>query len=220
MISFNVAEKRLEKAIGDKAYRDERIVKPVSFVYSEFVRHVFKEHPLYYTKRKRRRARGLNARLLLDRPIKTTLKRRRMAAVFGYGEDETHYDAEFFPVTPEDRVLIHTTMFFNSGSLVDPEKPIPTLDQQIKKGVVGNPDENRQTYLRSPRMARSARGGCIMSSGEYATELEIDVETLLKYRTVFHDPEGLVCRGEYRKTFVVFGGIPSQAIVGFKIYED
>ncbi len=220
MISFNDVEKRLEKAIGDEAHRDERIVKPESFVYSKFVRHVFKEHPLYYTKRKQRRARGLNARLLLDRPIKLSPKMRRQATFFGYGEDETHYDAEFLPVTPEDRILIHTTAFFNNGSLTDPENPIPRLDKQIKRGVVGNSDPSRQTYLRSPKMTRSARGGCIMSSGEYITELEIDVETLLKYRTIFHDPEGLTCRGEYRKTFVVFGGIPSQAIIGFKMYDD
>ncbi|HLD56735.1 MAG TPA: hypothetical protein VJA47_00405 [archaeon] len=220
MVSFIVVEKRLKKYIGNRAYVDERIVKPGSFIYSEFVRNVFKEHPLYYTKRKQRRVRGLNARLMLDRPIKMTPKRRRLAAMFGYREDETHYDAEFFPVTPEDRILTHTTVFFNNGSLVDPEKPIPTLDQQVKSGVVGNPDENRQTYLRSPRMSRSARDCCILSSGEYTTELEIDVETLLKYRTIFHDPEGTVCRGEYRKTFVVFGGIPTQAIVGFKMYDD
>ncbi len=106
------------------------------------------------------------------------------------------------------------------ATTIDPETPIPDLDKQVERGVVGSPNCGMQTYLRSPRMAKSASGGCCMSNGAYPTVLEVDVKTLLKYRNVFHDPEGLFLPGEYRKTFVVFGGIPAQAIVGFKIYDD
>ena len=66
MISFETAERRLREVVGNKRYRDERVIKPESFYYSDFVRYVFKGSPVYCTRSKERKVRGLNGRLLLD----------------------------------------------------------------------------------------------------------------------------------------------------------
>jgi len=46
---------------------------------------------------------------------------------------------------------------------------------------------------------------------------EISTEKLLKNRSIFYDPEGFSTNGEFKRTFIVFGGIPAQAIKNAKI---
>ncbi len=117
MIESETAKRRLKRALSD-GYRDDKVIKPGSFIYSDFVKNVYAESPLGCTARVNRRVRRMGARLLLNRPIKTSLKQRRGLSISGYSGDEIHYDAEFFPIIPEDGTLIHTTMFLNNGTLM------------------------------------------------------------------------------------------------------
>jgi len=204
--------KALEEVLGNDKYRNKLIVKPSSFIYSQFT-----NRPWYYTKKREDIVHSMNARLL--DPL-----------TFDYGGspdveiEETHYDVAFFPVVPETLELMHTTVYSPNGLFVNSmhgRKRIPAMDKSIKRtGIFGSQDEKIATYLKDISLSEhtDCGGHCAPEEKAVIVDLYIEVQELLKWRNIFYDPETLVGgKEEFKKTFIVFGGIPNQAISGFKI---
>lgn len=92
-----------------------------------------------------------------------------------------------------------------------------SLQSLTQKGVWGDPSENRPTYLRlkdsntKPNLNPRRTG--------LPVTLNIDAMKLSKQRTVFIDPEPLfsnIPSDVLGESFVIFGGIPSEAITEIK----
>jgi hypothetical protein len=139
------------------------------------------------------------------------------------------YDAIFKNVVPSQRQLIHqTALLFNGESYSE------TI---IQNRTIGNPSaeifgrlkrvRGRPTYLKVEGTDDSDYlGGSSQVSVKRDANLskvwahwnfQISVPELLKTRTIFFDPEGTYTNFEYKKIYLLFGGIPIQAITGAKI---
>ncbi len=95
---------------------------------------------------------------------------------------------------------------------------LPSLKERIiDTGIIGVGSQNTATYLKSPDVPSDAPcGGYNLLS--LNLHLHVNVKKLFELRNIFYDPETLTSGPEeYKKTFVIFGGIPNQTIVRFKL---
>ncbi len=142
---------------------------------------------------------------------------------------EAGYDAIFKRVVPTQLELVHQSPIFGRGGdyasrfiqnrvIGDPEHEIYGRLRRVK----GNP-----TYLKQEGTdARGYLGGfteiVANNNGRIADavacwQFRISVPELLKSRTLFFDPECTYSSREYKKLYVVFGGIPFQAVTKAQI---
>jgi hypothetical protein len=126
------------------------------------------------------------------------------------------FDARFMPVVPSER-------FFYHEAGIPQEKNLESIRTYH---VWGNPLEKVPTYLKydSVNDSMGAGGGEVLRAFDdfstryvVAQRLTIDRDVLLKTRSVFWDPEGLIIPEEHDGTFIVFGGIPCQAITKYEV---
>ena len=217
----------LRNVIGNPEYIDRTIVKPESFILSKFT-----DQPYYFTKKREDLANSINAHLL--NPLPDYLQGQSDSE-----KDELHYDAEFFPVSPEEVMLIHTTSIAGMkeeiirnphGGTIRLEslgqyiwighgkaKVLKSLETRIKdSGIIGSNEKNVVTYLKTSDVPNTALCGGYRTS--FNLHLHIETKKLLESRNIFYDPENLTSGSEeFKKTFLVFGGIPNQSITNFKI---
>ena len=81
------------KVLGNPKYLDRTIVKPASFIFSQFT-----DKPFYFTKKRELMMYSINAKLLNPLPD-------HLQGQSDVERDELHYDAEFFPIQPKSDVL-------------------------------------------------------------------------------------------------------------------
>ena len=117
---------------------------------------------------------------------------------------------EFLPLVPNDKMLIHTTGFYFRKQALS--------DRIRDTNIIGNDGEYALTYLKSPDLADSG----IVGRGDFdiKIDLQIDTRILTQFRNIFSDWEGVAVAEECGSTFAVFGGIPAQSVVGFKLRPD
>ncbi len=217
----------LYSIVGNPLYIDRSIVKPSSFILSQFI-----YQPYYFTKKRENLANLINACLLNPLP-------EHLQGQSDFEKDELHYDIEFFPIYPEESVLVHTTSIagLQGETIQNPHrgtiklgplgqyiwighgriKILPSLETRIKEtGIIGSNEKNIPTYLKTLDVPESAICGGFKTS--FNLHLYLDTKKLLKSRNIFYDPETLTSgREEFRRTFLIFGGIPNQSITEFKL---
>ncbi len=217
----------LHNVIGNLQHIDRTIIKPDSFILSQFT-----DQPYYYTKKREGLANSIKAYLL--NPLPDYLQR-----LSDFEKDDLHYDAEFFPVSPDTAMLIHTTSIagMKGETIQNPHggtirlepmgqyiwvgygraKALPSLETRIKEtGLIGSDKKNMATYLKTLDVPETAP--CGGGRALFNLHLCIDTKKLLESRNIFYDPETLTSGDEeFRKTFFVFGGIPNQSVTDFKI---
>ena len=189
---------------------DPRVIKPESYLYSELM----KKHPV-------------ETELGLDADLNKFIQRYNGKIQYDGDLDDVVdlVDVRFKPITPEYDTLIHQNWFW-TGSLLD-----KNLSQIMANKVIGSKDEDCPTYLKETYSPcgddddlGSSGFGLSMDLQEmhnFALLFEIDVKELQKTRNIFYDPEGLSGAGfgkniEYLSTYIIFGGIPCQAIKSIK----
>lgn len=93
------------------------------------------------------------------------------------------------------------------------------LENLKRLGVFGNPDPESPTYLQTP-------GECIARNGNPSEEesitLFVDIQRLLRQRSLFIDPEtidGSAPEARMWNSYFVLGGIPARAITSFRTRE-
>lgn len=97
----------------------------------------------------------------------------------------------------------------------------------LEQSIFGNYHENEFTYLLkenyNPTQAGCCPSQCFLEKYHYknipAIYLTIDTKILSEFRHIYYDPEGAFLEKEFKKTFLVRGGIPFQAIKEFKLNE-
>ncbi len=124
-----------------------------------------------------------------------------------WGTDRDYFRAIFSPVVPNESFLIHGTgqrrkVLF--GNLLGDLRAI------LNTGTVGDLRESRPMYLRGVDLEVE---DCELNLGGGGYWLHVNVKELLKWRTLFYDPEGLFNQKEFGLTFITFGGIPLRAIM-------
>jgi hypothetical protein len=121
-----------------------------------------------------------------------------------WGIDGDYFDADFYPLNPLSFNLAHGTgpNKIIWGNFLGPIVNVHRL------GVVGNPDPNFPTYLLDPRIY--VPSNALLGGGGYL--IKINSEKLSQFRNLFCDPEGIFNEKEFGSTFIIFGGIPVQAI--------
>lgn len=94
----------------------------------------------------------------------------------------------------------------------------------IRNGVWGKPDNNSATYVQIPNIELTTTkcGPNIAFEDpehypEPAIRLHVDTQRLISMRTLFYDPEAVFIGEEFKKTFMVAGGIPFEAITDFDL---
>ena len=223
-INTSELEKMMSNAL--KEIKDERIVKPKRFKISEIdtngtLNGIF----IYGCEDIDERVESYNGKVLWSRPK------------FAEGE-AAGYDAVFKPITPEVTELVHQapiyyisgkgTSYVNMSNLFVSNRVIGDPKFRIKNrlgAVIGGP-----TYLKMEGTdERDFLGGGNefythedLTNGQFKPhfaywDFNISVQDLLKTRTVFYDPEGVDTTHEFKRTFMVFGGIPIQAIKNARI---
>lgn len=139
-----------------------------------------------------------------------------------YAEGEkSGYDATFRRIVPEHSVLVNQSpLFFPNGydrtEMLVQNQVIGPKDFKITNGLgSGHP-----SYLK----VEGTNGLNYLGSGNTLIEqqtnqecwaywlFDVSTKKLMDSRSVFFDPEGLGNKHEFRKTFLVLGGIPFQAI--------
>jgi len=139
-----------------------------------------------------------------------------------YAEGEkSGYDATFRRIVPEHSVLVNQSpLFFPNGydrtEMLVRNQVIGPKDFKITNGLgSGHP-----SYLK----VEGTNGINYLGGGNTLIEqqtnqeclaywlFDVSTKKLMDSRSVFFDPEGLGNKYEFRKTFLVLGGIPFQAI--------
>ena len=201
-----------------------RIVKPTSFYHRKLEARQHQDRVLTILNRSNEdKVKSLNGELtvlldILDVSFKEhlleALKYQGITSIDQLTANVAPYDAVFKPLAkraiPYD-TLLHSTFFFDC----DYREP-PALDHFLEtNGVFGNPDPNKPTYLKSERVLLENTLGCYNEERTVACPLHlvIDVNDLLKTRTIFYDPEGITRSAEFKETFLIFGGIPKSSII-------
>ena len=76
--------------------------------------------------------------------------------------------------------------------------------------------KNKPTYLKTSDVPDYAPCG-----GEFLSinlDIYVNVKKLRESRNIFYDPETLVSgKDEFKKTFLVFGGISNQSVTNLKV---
>lgn len=80
-------------------------------------------------------------------------------------------------------------------------------------GLFGSPDFGVPTYLQLPETKLVQSNISPRVSKTHPVYLYIDSERLLKKRSLYPDPEGIINENEFGKSFFVLGGIPARAIL-------
>lgn len=216
-IKFDSEELESRISVLTQNLRDERIVKPSQFKISDIDSQGNNNGVFVHSDEEVEKVEACNARILWG-----TTK---------YAEGEkAGYDAIFRRVIPSQLELVHQSkivsidrinfanIFIRNRVIGDPEFEIFGRLKRVR----GNP-----TYLKEEGTdERSYLGGAnevlAKINGEWVKQLaywqfHISVPELLKTRTIFFDPEGTYNFREYKKTYVVFGGIPIQAMTKAEI---
>lgn len=130
--------------------------------------------------------------------------------------------------------LIHNGKLWKSGwwdnNREDKTSIQKALLNLVQNGVFGDSDEKGFTYLlRGDFIPASLKGGgygtsnCFEEKPEArhgaAIRLIIDPRILARFRHVYYDPEGAFIKEDFKKTFLIRGGIPFQAIKEFKLND-
>ncbi|MBT4650925.1 hypothetical protein HOC13_00175 [Candidatus Woesearchaeota archaeon] len=189
---------------------DSRVIKPESYLYSELM----KKHPV-------------KPELGLDADLAKFIQRYNGEIQYDENcdEDVDLVDVRFKPITPRNDTLIHQNWFW-TGDVLD-----KNISQIMSNKVIGSNEEDCPTYLKETYLPCGDDDD--LGSCEYGVSMdlqvmhslsllfEIDVKELQKTRNIFYDPEGLSGAGfgkniEYLSTYIIFGGIPCQAIKSIK----
>lgn len=144
--------------------------------------------------------------------------------------EEAGYDAIFNPINPFQGELVHQAPIFSRyhgnvfGDIFLENKVIGDPNAEVFgrfKRVRGHP-----TYLKEDGTnAKDYLGNAtdFLTIGDSPEKVfaswhfTVSVPELLKTRTIFTDPESTYTPQEYGKLYMVFGGIPLQAITKAKI---
>jgi hypothetical protein len=194
-------ERKINKEIA--GMRDERVIKPDSFLASIVMTDI-----AGFSLGDIPRLAQYNARLLPDTEILCDNER-------------DGYDACFKPVTPTEEFLEHQCPVFLNQHRIGKSNEWRAVDELIKEnGVLGSKSPKEVVYLKKKGLTDYT--GCGSADvyldadkprvGTVTVLFDVYVPELLKWRTVFRDPEGLVQETEFMKTYLLFGGIPPQAI--------
>lgn len=208
-------EARVAGAI--KQLRDERVVKPRQFKISDIDPEGNRNGIFVHSDDEVKRVEECRARILWG-----TIK---------YAEGcKAGYDAIFKSVIPIQSELVHQSKIFGI-------EQIDLTSTFIQNRVIGDPKSEvfgrlrkvrgNPTYLKEKGVdVRDYMGGAnkffIDLDGKLSKTLaywqfNISVSELLKTRTTFFDPEGTYSPHEYKKGYLVFGGIPIQAITSANV---
>jgi len=194
-------ETKLEQV---KRLRDERIVKPESFLYSK----TYGTQAFYNFSESERKL--LRKKMNIELTGKTEVDNDGIA----------YEDAIFYPIVPKARILFHTAPVFLDRSSLSP-------DSLLKNKVIGGVD--LPIYLKCAGTIESETGKSDLLckedlSKKYWCDInyQIDRDELLKTRSIFYDPTAIKddCKGsEWGRSYVVFGGVPCQAILGARFVK-
>ena len=175
------------------------------------------------------------------RPLAYALKERGIKVARIYGDcDETehdlkedpsleeacegYYEVHMHPVKPRVKQLIHDAAIFNSNN-----RTLPRLLSSLEQGVVGDPTRDVKigvpTYLKKGNIDLDTTSFDLCGGyGNINVRFYVDVQRLLQFRHVYHDPGSVWGRKsdnpEACLTFIVIGGIPISSIKNFVIWID
>jgi hypothetical protein len=134
-----------------------------------------------------------------------------------------------FPTYPKinnaAKVLTKQTHVVHVSTLMleerDTKKKVDLLKEMKKRGIFGNPDPQRPTYLMLPGVFVVTRG---TYWGSLKLTLTLDTDVLMKKRAIFVDPESVRILERnppigdmIGNSYITFGGIPCEAIIDYKI---
>ena len=97
--------------------------------------------------------------------------------------------------------------------LETPRMPYNNYDNLAQVGVFGSPDFGIPTYLQSYGTRLVAPNADKRVKKSEPVCLYIDANILVKNRSVYPDPEGLMKTPELGNSFFIIGGIPAKAII-------
>lgn len=191
MVKFNEKHGKVSVLVRElltNSSRDERIITPPSFNFESLLG----KYNFIYDNFPRQTKRQL---------IETVQKLNGNLKKYPWGQERT-FDADFYPIVPELPSLGHGTgLYLRDGNYL-------TEESNLRLGVIGNCKEDVPTYLLNPDIFNPRNAS--LGGGGYL--VIIDVQELLKFRTIFFDPEAAFNLKEFGQTYLVFGGIPLQTI--------
>ena len=138
-------------------------------------------------------------------------------------ENDGGFNAKFYPIKPKHDSLYHQAWFGSGENLKD------IINEVLENKVLGYPNIRHPTEINSPEVPGGYQDMTsdygIVFSPDYKIVFtsrilfEIDIKRLTKDRSIFYNPEyiGNETEIEFQNKFIIFGGIPCQAIKNIRV---